>query len=167
MLSGLKGSFFLLLIHGLIKCHGGDGGPFGLISKVQTDCETNTVTFGSKLVDSFSSYDEATEREYRNYHENLVESLGFSHWIQSGLSKHAGLTTNKHHASALQKVIFSHIYILFEVAVTKHMHAERGLEWAQEYVSVVLLGVGEQVGLHAGGHHYQASVGIIRCAFSM
>ena len=89
----------------LFSASNGDiGDPYGLITKVQNDCEFGTITFGTRLVDSFNNFDEATERDVRIHHDVLVESLGFSNWIQAGLWKNTGLTANRQHAPSLQKV---------------------------------------------------------------
>jgi hypothetical protein len=103
----MKSVFSCLILLSYIKrLLGGGGDPFGLISKVKTECEFSSMTYGSMIVDSFNVFDEATERDVRIHHDNLVENLGFSGWIQSGLWKNTGLTANKQHAPTLQTVCF-------------------------------------------------------------
>ncbi len=104
-------STFLVIIYAcLLRISMGGGDPYGLINKVKTDCEFSSMTFGSMIVDSFNVFDEATERDVRIHQDNLVENLGFSGWIQSGLWKNTGLTANKQHAPTLQKVSTSKFY---------------------------------------------------------
>lgn len=92
-------------IIGFITFSSGEiGDPYGLITKVQNECEFSAITFGTRIVDSYNNFDEATERDVRIHHDYLVENLGFSNWIQAGLWKNTGLTANKKHAPSLQKV---------------------------------------------------------------
>jgi hypothetical protein len=80
-----------------------NGEPFGMISRVQTYCEVAAMTTGTRLADSFNSYDEATEWDARMNHDFLTEHLGFSYWAGSGTWGSHGLTAEKQHAPTLHR----------------------------------------------------------------
>ena len=94
----------LLLIFGPMQHITGDyGDPYGLISKVKTECEYEALTIGSKLVDQFNIYDEGTEMNFRLQNDYLVEHLGFARWVGVGLDG-SGLTATEQSSASLREV---------------------------------------------------------------
>ena len=119
------------------------GDPYGLISRVQTECEMSSMTFGTRLSDAFNSLDESTSNETRIHHEYLVEHLGFSSFHNSSLWKHSEVGVDGHTVTQLQKACyFLKSFLLYFISPI-----ERWLGSSQEHISFVLLGAGEQVGL--------------------
>ncbi len=80
------------------------GDPYGLISRVQTECEMSSMTFGTRLSDAFNSLDESTSNGTRIHHEYLVEHLGFSSFGNSSLWKQSEMGVDGHTIAQLQKV---------------------------------------------------------------
>lgn len=80
------------------------GGAYSLLTKVQTDCELEALSYGTRLADSYNNFDEQTEWDMRIHNDYLTEHLGFAGWIQTGLWKSGGLTAHKNHAPTLQQV---------------------------------------------------------------
>lgn len=99
----------ILLVIGTVV-YGSDGKAYSLISKVQTDCELEALSYGTKLADSYNNFDEQTEWDMRIHNDYLTEHLGFAGWIQTGLWKSNGVTANKGHAPTLQKVCNGILY---------------------------------------------------------
>lgn len=77
-----------------------------LMDKVTTDCELEAFSVGTRLADQFNLYDEDTEWDVRMHTEYMVEHMGFSGWIQSGLWKNTKLTAEKQSAPELHQVRF-------------------------------------------------------------
>jgi hypothetical protein len=74
------------------------------LSKVQRDCELETLNIGTRLADRYNSLDEDTEWDARIHHDYLVKYLGFAGWIQMGLWKQTKLTAFKQNAPDVHKV---------------------------------------------------------------
>lgn len=82
----------------------GSGEPYTLINRVQTECELEALSYGTKLTDSYNYYDEDTEWDMRIHNDYITEHLGFAGWIQSGTWKSGGITAEKNSAKKLQEV---------------------------------------------------------------
>jgi hypothetical protein len=80
-----------------------DGMPYSLISRIQTECETEALNIGTILADTYNSYDEDTEWDIRLHHDFLTEHLGFAGWIQMGTWGSSGKTSHGNHAPTLHK----------------------------------------------------------------
>jgi hypothetical protein len=80
------------------------GEGYSLISRVQTECELEALSYGTKLADSYNYFDEETEWDMRIHNDYMTEHLGFAGWIQSGLWKSGGMTAEKQNAPTLQRV---------------------------------------------------------------
>ncbi len=98
----MKFALYLLLVVGSV--FGGTGDPYTLINRIQTDCELEALSFGTRLGDAYNSYDEGTEWDVRMHNDFVAEHLAFSGWIQAGLWKSGGLTAEGNNAPTLQKV---------------------------------------------------------------
>ena len=62
-------------------CAAHDGSPYGLIDAVQTECEYQALTWGSRLTDAWNSYDESVAFKDRFGHEFFAQSASFSKMI--------------------------------------------------------------------------------------
>src|SRR5690242_4216106 len=100
-----------LLICSVVQ--GSDGRPYSLISKIQSDCELEALSYGTKMADSYNNFDEETEWDMRIHNDYLTEHLGFAGWIQTGLWKSGGVTADKGHAPTLQKVTIIYYCLSF------------------------------------------------------
>ena len=96
--------FILIFVVGIKFGLSDLGAPYTLISKVQTECEREALSYGTKLGDSYNDFDELTEWDMRIHNDYITEHLGFAGWIQTGLWKSGGLTASKQNAPALQRV---------------------------------------------------------------
>ena len=72
MMQGTKVIKALLLLVLVLVFHS----SYSLISQIQSECELEALNIGSRLADSYTSYDEATEWDVRIHHDYLVEHLG-------------------------------------------------------------------------------------------
>jgi hypothetical protein len=70
-------SFYLFQV-----AFGNYGDAFGLINKVQTECEQATLTVASKLADTYNSFDETVHGPDRLKDDYIMEHLGFE-WALS------------------------------------------------------------------------------------
>lgn len=86
--------------------HDGSGFTQAWISEVQSNCEFEALSIGSRLADRYNSFDEATEWDTRIHHDYLVKYLGFAGWIQIGLWKNTQLTALRQHAPTMHKVFY-------------------------------------------------------------
>jgi hypothetical protein len=70
-------SFFVLafLSCKILITDGSSGDPYGLINEVQTECEYQALTMGSRLSDAFNSYDEGVPFYRRFNHEFEQKAL--------------------------------------------------------------------------------------------
>lgn len=57
------------------------GDPFGLLNEIQTECEYQSLTIGSRLSDAFNSYDESVPFYRRFNHENHEKMNSFHRMI--------------------------------------------------------------------------------------
>jgi hypothetical protein len=69
--------FFLLAVFAckVVIIDSSSGDPYGLITAVQTECEYQALTMGSRLGDAFNSYDEGVPFYRRFNHEFEQKSL--------------------------------------------------------------------------------------------
>ena len=95
--------YFLSLSIFFRKIQSADGDAYGLISKLQTECELEALLVGSTLADRYNSFDEGTEWDTRLHNDYLIENLGFASWIQEGLYRSGGKTPHNNHAPTLHK----------------------------------------------------------------
>ena len=80
------------------------GEPYGQLTKLQTQCEVESLTTGSVLADNYNSLDEDTEWDARMHSDFMTEHLGFFAVIGSGTWGSNGKTTYSHKdAGELQK----------------------------------------------------------------
>lgn len=80
------------------------GEPYGQLTKLQTQCEVESLTTGSLLADNYNSLDEDTEWDARMHSDYMTEHLGFFAVIGSGTWGSNGKTTYSHKdAGELQK----------------------------------------------------------------
>ena len=61
------------------------GEPYGLISKLQTQCEVEGLSIGTALADNYNSMDEDTEWDQRIHSDFFAEHLGFFSVITTGV----------------------------------------------------------------------------------
>lgn len=80
-----------------------DGTPYGMITRTQTECETEAILIGTILADKYNSFDEDTEWDSRIHNDFHVEHLGFAGWIQMGTWGSKGRTPHGVHAPALHR----------------------------------------------------------------
>ena len=86
---GFTGFLLLLLIllNSIIEIKTSDGAAYGLITRHQTECELESLSVGTALADSYNSLDEDTDWDVRIHEDYLTERLGFTGWIQAGVSR--------------------------------------------------------------------------------
>lgn len=103
----------LVLLSIINQCTSNAGDAFGLISKVQTYCEYESITMGSKLADYYNSLDEATHKIDRMHIPFISEHLGFG-WDHAAYGRsHPTLglapshSTGEGEVTLLQKVMSS------------------------------------------------------------
>jgi hypothetical protein len=75
------------------------GEPYGQLTKLQTECEVESLATGSLLADNYNSLDEETEWDARMHSDYLTEHLGFFAVIGSGTWGSNGKTTYSHKES--------------------------------------------------------------------
>eukprot|EP00596_Hydrurales_sp_CCMP1899_P007347 CAMPEP_0119043500 /NCGR_PEP_ID=MMETSP1177-20130426/22767_1 /TAXON_ID=2985 /ORGANISM="Ochromonas sp, Strain CCMP1899" /LENGTH=201 /DNA_ID=CAMNT_0007011737 /DNA_START=119 /DNA_END=721 /DNA_ORIENTATION=- len=73
-----------------------------MISRLETECELESLSVGSALADRYNSLDEATDWDLRIHNDYLTERLGFAGWIKAGVEK-KGKTAHKNDANELSK----------------------------------------------------------------
>jgi hypothetical protein len=61
-----------------------DDKPYGLINKVQTECEYDAISKGSKLGDNYNSFDEKTEVQECLNSDYFSKNLAFVNYLQDG-----------------------------------------------------------------------------------
>lgn len=80
------------------------GEPYGQLTKLETQCEVESLTTGSLLADNYNSLDEGTEWDARMHSDFMTEHLGFFAVIGAGTWGSNGKTTFSHKdAGELQK----------------------------------------------------------------
>ena len=72
------------------------GEPYGQLTKLETQCEVESLTTGSLLADNYNSLDEDTEWDARMHSDYMTEHLGFFAVIGSGTWGSNGKTTYSH-----------------------------------------------------------------------
>lgn len=80
---------FVVIILCCRQCSANWGDAFGLISRVQTFCELDSMTTASKLADKYNSLDETAQKLDRMKHEYVMEHLGFG-WDHALVGKTHG-----------------------------------------------------------------------------
>lgn len=96
--------FYFLCISNYIIFGNSNGNNDPLISKIQRDCELESINIGTRLADRYNSLDEDTEWDTRIHHDYLVKYLGFAGWIQMGLWKNTKLTAFRQSAPEIHQV---------------------------------------------------------------
>lgn len=75
----MKVVFFAWIVSALVGItNGNDGDPFTLINPVQTECEYQALMVGSRLSDSFNSYDEEVPF-YQRFRHDYQKRIGSFH----------------------------------------------------------------------------------------
>lgn len=77
---------------------------FASLTKIQSDCELESLSIGTRLSDRYNNLDEHTDWDTRIHHDYLAKYLGFAGWIQMGLWKNTKLTAFRKDAPALHQV---------------------------------------------------------------
>jgi hypothetical protein len=77
---------------------------YTLLNKLNTECELEALSVGTRLADRYNMYDEQTEWDTRIHNDYLVQHLGFAGWIQMGTWKNTHLTAEKQDAPAIHRV---------------------------------------------------------------
>ncbi len=93
-------SFFFSLQ--VLQCPGDPGDAYGMINAVQTDCEYEALTSGTRLSDVYNSYDESIPAIDRTHHQFYHRIPYFSRMIHYEIDRHYSLPTNTHHSSHKQ-----------------------------------------------------------------
>ncbi len=89
-------SVFLLLQ--IFPCPGDPGDAYGMINAVQTECEFEALTTGSRLADAYNSYDESVSSIDRTHHQYYHRVPYFSRMIHYEVDRHYSMPSNVHHA---------------------------------------------------------------------
>jgi hypothetical protein len=77
-MNSLFSVFLLNILINLQLVSANSGDPFTLIDAVQTECEFEGLTWGSRLADAWNSQDETIDFKLRFSHEFLSQSPSFS-----------------------------------------------------------------------------------------
>ena len=56
--------------------------PYGLVNKIQTECEYDAMSVGSKLGDNYNSFDETTGLDKCLNNDYFIKNLGFVDYLQ-------------------------------------------------------------------------------------
>lgn len=80
---------------------------FASLTKIQSDCELESLSIGTRLSDRYNNLDEHTDWDTRIHHDYLAKYLGFAGWIQMGLWKNTKLTAFRKDAPALHQVFIT------------------------------------------------------------
>lgn len=64
-----------------------DDKPYGLVNKVQTECEYDAMSAGSKLADNYNSFDEKTEDQHCLKSDYFSKKLAFLNYLEEGSSQ--------------------------------------------------------------------------------
>ncbi|RYH25571.1 hypothetical protein EON65_15500 [archaeon] len=73
--------YFLCFTVHILQSAAHDGSPYGLIDAVQTECEYQALTWGTRLTDAWNSYDESIPFKDRFGHDFYYQSASFSKMI--------------------------------------------------------------------------------------
>lgn len=107
-------SWLFVLAVSTERCYANVGDAFGLINRVQTFCELDSITTASKLADKYNSLDEVATKEDRMDHEYIIEHLGFG-WEYGAAGKAgAGSADRSHNPPDVKTAqVVSRFYAMF------------------------------------------------------